>query len=269
MSSPATAGGASGDLEVALIAARAAGAVLIEGAFRGHSSDEKATNIDLCTEFDRRAERAVLDVLAVHRPADSVLAEESGTHNSGTGRRWIIDPLDGTTNFSHGLPFFCVSVGLEVEGRIEAGVVLAPALGWTFYAARGQGAFRVIGGVETRLQVSRTDDLRRSLLATGFPYDRATSDDNNFQRFMRLELIAQGVRRAGAAALDMSLVAAGWFDGYWEKKVKPWDVAAGSLLVLEAGGSLSNLEGQAFDVDGCQVVATNGHIHHALVDALA
>ena len=257
------------DLEVAQAVAAASGAVLLEGAFRGHPSDEKATNIDLVTEFDRRAEKAAIDVLGATRPKDAVLAEESGSHQGAGGRRWIIDPLDGTTNFSHGLPFFCVSVGLEVDGQIEAGVVHAPALGWTFYAARGQGAFRKVGDVTTRLEVSRTDDLRRCLLATGFPYDRAQSPDNNFQRFMKLELIAQGVRRAGAAALDLSLVAAGWFDGYWEKKVKPWDVAAGSLLVTEAGGRMSSLDGGPFSVDAFEVVATNGHIHKALVDALA
>ncbi len=243
-----------------------AGSLLVEGAFRSHSAERKQTPVELVTEFDRRSEQLIVDALAAEFPGDSVVAEEGGARAQSAERRWWIDPLDGTTNFSHGLPFFCVSIGLEVGGCSAVGVVAAPALGWSFSAARGEGAW--LG--ERRLSVSRTPSLAESLLATGFPYDNASSPQNNFAPFVRLYPQTQGIRRVGAAALDLAMVAAGWLDGYWEMKLKPWDVAAGVILVEEAGGRVSDYSGGAFQsqaaADG--VVVSNGHIHDGLLSAL-
>ena len=192
-------------------------------------------------------------------------AAHGALDGDGAAPRWIVDPLDGTTNFSHGLPFFSVSIACEVEGTLRAAVVCAPALGWTFSAVRGGGAFRNGEPVA----VSRTAALERALLATGFPYDRRTSEDNNLAQFAALERRVQGVRRAGSAALDLAMVACGWFDGYWEKKLKAWDVAAGILLVQEAEGRVSDYGGGPVDLQRCEVLATNGPLHGPLMEALA
>ena len=198
------------------VAARA-GAVLAEGAFHSHQAERKRTNVDLVTDYDKRSEALIVAAIRARFPDDTIVAEESAPAmaSAGDGRRWLIDPLDGTTNFAHGLPFFCVSIGLEVAGRAELGVVTAPALGWTFFGARGQGAFLSIGQAARladgkRLSVSATEMLQDSLLATGFPYDNATSPKNNFDEFVRLYKKTQGIRRAGAAALDLCMTAAGW-----------------------------------------------------------
>jgi myo-inositol-1(or 4)-monophosphatase len=251
-------------LEFVLDLAARAGALLAEGAFRAHGADHKQTSVDLVTDYDRRSEALIVAALTAKFPGDQIVAEESGAIGAGNARRWLIDPLDGTTNFAHGLPFFCVSIALEVAGRPQVGVVAAPALGWTFHAERGQGAF--LDG--KRLSVSRTATLGESLLATGFPYDNATSPENNFAAFEHLYKMTQGIRRVGAAALDLCMVAAGWLDGYWEMKLKPWDTCAGTLLVEEAGGHISDYSGGAWCADSGQIVASNRHIHSALLDAL-
>jgi myo-inositol-1(or 4)-monophosphatase len=244
-----------------------AGAILAEGAFRAHGAERKRTAVDLVTEYDRRSEALIVAAIAARFPGDRIVAEEGGEHGHGD-RRWLVDPLDGTTNFAHGLPFFCVSIGLEVAGRPEVGVVAAPALGWTFSAARGKGAWLDHASVVRRLSVSATPTLGESLLATGFPYDNATSPNNNFAEFVRLYPQTQGVRRVGAAALDLCMVAAGWLDGYWEMKLKPWDTCAGTLLVEEAGGLVSDYHGGPYLADLGEVVASNGRIHPSLLDAL-
>ncbi|MGZ3406138.1 MAG: inositol monophosphatase family protein, partial [Polyangia bacterium] len=181
-------------------------------------------------------------------------------------------PLDGTTNFSHGLPFFCVSIAVEDADGPLAGVVDAPALGWQFFGARGGGAFLVErdrGAAERRLHVSDTDALAGSLLATGFPYDTRSSARNNLVEWAHVYPQTQGLRRVGAAALDLCFVAAGWMDGYWELKIKPWDVAAGALFVREAGGRVTDYRGAPFASDGDEILASNGRLHDALADALA
>jgi myo-inositol-1(or 4)-monophosphatase len=247
------------------LAARA-GAILAEGAFRSHEAERKRTAVDLVTDYDKRSEALIVEAIRARFPDDEIVAEEGGAQGARGRRRWLIDPLDGTTNFAHGLPFFCVSIALEVAGRAELGVVAAPALGWTFWGARGQGAF--FNSNQRRLSVSTTENLQDSLLATGFPYDNATSPENNFDEFVRLYKVTQGVRRAGAAALDLCMTAAGWFDGYWEQKLKPWDLCAGALLVEEAGGRVTDYRGAPFSPDGGEIVASNGRIHQPLLDAL-
>ena len=251
------------DLEFALGIAARASEILKEGAFRAHAAAHKQAATDLVTEFDKRSEALIVGAIASQFPGDSILAEEGGETVRGE-RRWLVDPLDGTTNFTHGLPFFCVSIGLEIAGRPEVGVVTVPALDWVFAAARGSGA--TMNGRPIR--VSSTKTLGESLLATGFPYDNATSPENNFERFVRLYKCTQGVRRVGAAALDLCMVAAGWMDGYWERKLKPWDMCAGAVIVEEAGGRLSDYRGGPFSPDRPEIVASNGHIHEQLIAEL-
>ena len=255
------------ELDVTLAVALAAGKILLQGHGHRHQSASKRTANDLVTEFDTRSEALIVKELTKAFPADAILAEEGGLFQTSERppRRWLVDPLDGTTNFAHGLPFFCVSIALEEKGALVCGVVHAPALGMTFHATRGGGAF--LDGQP--IHVSDAPDLGRALLATGFPYDRAVSEDNNFDQFIALQRRAQGVRRVGSAALDLSLVARGAFDGYWEMKLKPWDVAAGALLVSEAGGRVTGWRGEALDVDRGACVATNGLVHEALLDELS
>jgi myo-inositol-1(or 4)-monophosphatase len=251
-------------LAFARAVAAEAGALLKAGAGRAHHAGEKRAPTDLVTEYDRRSEALLVERVRAAFPDDRIVAEEGGELAGGSSRRWLIDPLDGTTNFAHGLPFFCVSVGVEEAGALSVGVVEAPALGWSFWAARGRGAWLN----DRRLQVSQTDRLARALLATGFPYDAATHPQNNFAEFVSLYQLTHGVRRVGAAALDLAMVAAGWLDGYWEMRLKPWDLAAGALLVGEAGGRVSAWSGAPFSVDSGEVVASNARIHDQLVAAL-
>jgi myo-inositol-1(or 4)-monophosphatase len=251
-------------LDAALAVAEQAGALLREGALAAHPAESKSTSNDLVTRFDRAAEELIVSGLSQRFPAHRVLAEEGGAR-SGAGTdpaapQWIVDPLDGTTNFAHGLPLFSVSIALVIDGVIRVGVVAAPALGLTFSAGRGLGARR--NG--QRLRVSDARTLDRALLSTGFPYDRRTHPQNNFAEFIAVKKRAQGVRRLGSAALDLAMVAAGAFDGYWEMRLAPWDIAAGMLLVEEAGGRVSDWCGGPVDLARCEILATNGHIHDEL-----
>jgi myo-inositol-1(or 4)-monophosphatase len=178
--------------------------------------------------------------------------------------RWIIDPLDGTTNYAHGFPWFCVSIGLEAAGEIVAGVIYNPLHNELFTASSGAGAF--LNG--RRLHVSARSPLQNTLLGTGFPYDCATDPANNFANFICFQKAARGIRRAGAAALDLAYVAAGRLDGFWELKLKPWDVAAGLLMVREAGGTVTTFDGSAYDCYTDRIVASNGLIHDEMTALL-
>jgi myo-inositol-1(or 4)-monophosphatase len=265
------AAGAAARLAVARRVAAEAGAILREGAGRAHASSHKRTSVDLVTEYDRRAEAHVVAALRAAFPDDEVIAEEGGGHAGGSGMRWLVDPLDGTTNFSHGLPFFCCSVAVEDAAGPLAGAIEAPALGWRFWAARGGGAYLCqpsLSSAVRALRVSDTAALASSLLATGFPYDTASSARNNLAAWSRIYPRTQGLRRVGAAALDLAMVAAGWLDGYWELKIKPWDVAAGALLVVEAGGRVSGYRGEPFRSDAGEILASNGRIHDELSAAV-
>ncbi len=259
------------ELEFIRQIAREAGAILLgrdEG--RNVAALGKSNAKDLVTEFDRRAENFLVGKIRARFPDDAILGEEGGAHPGSSGRRWLIDPLDGTINFVHRVPFYCVSIALEVNSVLEAGVIEAPALGWSFHAERGAGAFRqtVKHPAGERLSVSDTATLDTSLLATGFPYDSATHPQNNFAEFAALTKMTHGVRRFGSAALDLAMVACGIFDGYWERKLKPWDVAAGALLVAEAGGKVTSVTGGRFFCDEGEAVASNGIIHSALLAAV-
>ena len=252
-------------LELAVELARRAGAIQREGYERDHRVETKSASIDLVTEVDRACEALVVGEIRRRRPRDAVVAEEGSARDAPTGGwRWIVDPLDGTTNYAHGYPCFCVSIGVERAGRREVGVVYDPLRDELFRCLRGGGAW--LGG--RRLSVSRVAELRRALVATGFAYDVHRAEDDNLDHFARAVKSAQGVRRGGSAALDLCYVAAGRLDAFWELKLHPWDVAAGILLVEEAGGRVTDLAGGPPPWDGRAVVASNGALHPAMLALL-
>ncbi len=251
--------------DAAIELARAAGAVLREGHGRAHAPERKG-RIDLVTEYDRRSERLVLDGLRRRFPGHAILAEESGTHAGAAGAvRWIVDPLDGTTNFAHNYPFFCVSIAAEADGRLAAGVVYDPIRDELFAAAAGHGATR--NGAAIRVSdIARVED---ALLVTGFPYDVREHPDRSLPHFAAFLTRAQAVRRDGSAALNLAYLACGRFDGFWELQLSPWDVAAGTLLVREAGGLVTAYDGGEARLDGRQILASNGRIHDEMRAILA
>jgi myo-inositol-1(or 4)-monophosphatase len=248
-------------------AARAAAeraARIVRERWRGRKDvTTKSSAIDLVTETDRACEDAILAVLKQAFPTYAVLAEESGSEGDGP-YRWIIDPIDGTTNFAHSYPQVAISIGLFHESERVFGLVLDPLRAETFTAHRGEGAF--LNGEP--IAVSTTEELGGSLLATGFPYDRRERADFYLAYFRAFMVRTHGLRRAGSAALDLCWVAAGRVDGFWEWKLRPWDVAAGSLIVEEAGGRTSDFEGKPFDAFGDQVLATNGPLHEPMLAVL-
>jgi myo-inositol-1(or 4)-monophosphatase len=258
-------------LDIARHVAAEASAFLRGAAGNVGRIDTKTSVRDLVTEWDRRTEDLIRARLQALTPAVPLLGEEGGAWapetaaRPGQADRWLIDPIDGTVNFAHGLPIFAVSIALERGGRPLAGAVYAPALGWELYGHRGGGAF--MNG--ERLAVSQVPSLPGALLATGFPYDRATNPDNNFDRWEHFQRLAGACRRLGAASLDLALVARGAFDGYWENQLKPWDVAAGIVLVEEAGGRVSSFDGGPVSLANGQAVASNGTIHDAILAELA
>ncbi|MDB4959972.1 MAG: inositol monophosphatase [Myxococcales bacterium] len=249
-------------LEVARVAAREA-AELLRTAHAEHVT-AKGNPRDLVTEWDLRSEETIRRVLDERSPGIPVLGEEGGQTGAGGELRWLVDPIDGTVNFAHGLPIWSIAIALERGGDVLVGVVNAPALGWWFEAAQGGGA----SDGAAPLRVSRQSRLDQSLLTTGFPYDRATSPENNFAEWEHLQRRAGACRRLGCASIDLCLVARGWMDGYWERKLKPWDVAAGALIVREAGGTVTNTTGGLFDPHAGEVVASNGAIHSELIAEL-
>ena len=251
-------------LSVAIEAALAGGAILRSyygGAFRIDFKGE----IDLVTQADTESEAAVLAILRRRMPGVSILAEESGASAGDEGGRFIVDPLDGTTNFAHAYPMFAVSIGYEEAGRVCAAVVYDPVREELFTAESGRGAF--LNG--KRLTVSKTQELANALLVTGFPYDLKEDLEGNLRLFTKLMGIARAIRRDGSAALDLCYVAAGRFDGYWEEKLGPWDTAAGALIVEEAGGRVSRFDGGAFHYAQKAIVASNGHLHDPMLRVLS
>lgn len=253
-----------GALAVAISAARDAGALLKSGLGTARAIEYKGA-IDLVTEMDRAAEDIIISTISKEFPDHGILTEESTERTSSSGYRWIVDPLDGTTNFAHGFPVFCVSIALEVAGVVTTGVVYDPTRDELFTAERGKGAF--LNG--SAISVSGARSLDRALLATGFPYDIRVSKNNNLDNFSNFAVRAQAIRRAGAAALDLSYVAAGRFDGFWELRLKPWDVAAATLIVSEAGGRATDFSGADAGLYDGDIVASNSFIHGEMLDVLA
>jgi len=250
--------------QVAIDAARAAGEILRAGFRAAHRVAFKGQTINLVTEMDERAEELIVGRLASAFPDDAILAEERGAARGRSGRRWIVDPLDGTTNYAHGLPIYAVSIALEVERRIALGVAYDPSADELYVAERGRG----VTVNDERLSVSTTATLETSLLTTGFPYNIRETPDTNLTEYAAFALRCRGVRRLGSAVLDLAWVAAGRLDGFWELRLGPWDVAAASLFVEEAGGRITNLVGAALDVDAPAVVASNGRIHDEMLAVL-
>ena len=245
--------------------ARAAGAIQRARYETELTVRTKSASIDLVTEVDHACEALIVERIRGARPRDAILAEEGGGEDhAGATWRWVIDPLDGTMNFAHGYPRFCVSIGVQCEGRGEVGVVYDPLLDELFAATRGEGATR--NGRPIR--VSRVTELGRALLATGFAYDVHRSIDDNIAHFARFVKRARGLRRDGSAALDLCYVAAGRFDGFWELKLHAWDVVAGNLIVEEAGGRTSDFAGKPPSGDGRETVASNGLVHEAMLALL-
>jgi myo-inositol-1(or 4)-monophosphatase len=214
--------------------------------------------------MDQRAEALILERIRRAFPDDAILAEEQGAATGRSGRRWIVDPLDGTTNYAHGLPLFGVSIALESARRLVLGVVYDPERDELFVAERGGGATLN----DAPIRVSATGALEQSLLVTGFPYNIRETADTNLAEYAAFSLRARAVRRLGSAVIDLAYVACGRFDGYWELRLGAWDVAAGAVLVEEAGGRITGIDGGALDVDAPTLLATNGMIHDAMLEAL-
>ena len=255
-------------LDFAIQTAREAGQLLVERLGRISKVHNKG-EIELLTESDLASEKLIIDRIKTSHPRHAILAEESGETNTASlaesrGEwKWIIDPLDGTTNYAHGYPCFCVSIALEHNGVLELGVVYDPMRDEMFSAERGQGA--ALNG--RRIAVSQIDNLNRALLCTGFPYDvrERTEFARHFSNFI---MNAQAVRRDGAAAVDLAYVACGRFDGFWEEGLKPWDVAAGVLLIEEAGGKVTNYDGSPFSIYQPPILASNGLVHEGMIKVL-
>ena len=253
-------------LDVATESVLAAGAVLKEkwGKLSDSDIQEKGPG-DLVTEADKLAEAEVLKVLKRHLPEHQILAEESGSlGNAKSKYLWAIDPLDGTTNYAHGLPLAATSVGLMIDGVPTVGAVYNPFSDELFQAATGLGATRN----RRPIRVSKTQKLNKSLLITGFAYDRRETNDNNYAEFCHLTHLSQGVRRLGCASMDLAGVACGRLDGYWERGIQPWDMAAGIVVLREAGGKVTAYDGSPLDIPAGRVLATNGLIHDELSQAL-
>lgn len=243
--------------------ARSAGQILRSRFGEVHSIHHKGT-IDIVTEADAHAEEYILDQIRKRWPDHRIVAEESGSNHKQSPYCWYVDPLDGTVNFAHGLPIFCTSIALALEGKVMLGVVYDPIHDEMYHARAGGGAWLN----QEKLSVSNTPDLIHSLLVTGFPYDISTSERHNLDHYSRFTLQTQGVRRLGSAALDLCYIASGSLDGYWELDINAWDVAAGILLVEEAGGIVSSISDGPIDLsEKIAILAANPNIH-SVMDSL-
>ncbi len=253
---------AEGKLETAVEVAKNSGKILIDNLEKGRKIEEKTNRTDLVTEMDKRVQEFIVDRLNDEYPEIGIIAEED--HFEEKEANWIIDPIDGTTNYAIGYPIFCVSIGLEESGTIKSGVVNIPVLDETFTARRNAGAW--LNG--NPISVSAKEDFSRSVWSTGFPYE-SERVSRALKYFVEMMEKTRGVRRDGAAALDLCYVAAGRFDGFWELGLKPWDVAAGSLIVEEAGGKVTTLENEKLDHRSFRnIVASNGFLHEDLIETL-
>ncbi len=252
-------------LDIATEAALDAGAIVQSYWGNLNAIEEKGRPGDLVTAADKASEKAILEVLRRHVPQHGILAEESGKLGDSTSQYlWAIDPLDGTTNFAHQYPPFGVSVGLLIDGIPQVGVVFDPFHNELFRAATGLGATRN----RQPIRVSQTAELRNSLLVTGFAYDRRETSDNNYAEFCHLTHLTQGVRRSGSASIDLCYVSCGRLDGYWERGLSPWDLAAGVVILSEAGGKITAYDGSPWKIESGRILATNGKLHESLSQEL-
>lgn len=245
--------------------AQRAGSLLAQNFGSALKVSSKSTRHDLVTAMEVESERLIVNELRSRTPGCSFIGEESGRETGTSGVTWVIDPLDGTVNYAHGIPLYCVSIAAVVDERVVAGAIVAPSLGETWCAARGEGAFCN----DKQVHVSATSKLADSILVTGFPYDVSNNPGSCHEQFVSMLQRGLPIRRLGSAALDLAWTAAGRFDGFWEIALKPWDVAAGSLLVEESGGRITHYNNLPFSLSNESVIATNGRIHDELSEALS
>ncbi|MGA1874962.1 MAG: inositol monophosphatase family protein [bacterium] len=249
--------------EVAFQATDKAARVLRQRFGQPHTVRKKRA-IDLVTEADEQSEHIIVDTIHHAFPTHDMVAEEGSLIDTGSPYQWIIDPLDGTTNFAHHIPHFCISIALAVRGRLVFGLVENPMWPERFWAASGEGAFMN----NKSIRVSSTVSIPESLLVTGFPYELHPAMDLLIRRFQRCMAAAQGIRRFGSAALDLCYVACGRFEGFWEQHLKPWDTAAGVLILREAGGMATDFSGSPHEPASPELLATNGSIHQEMLHLL-
>ena len=244
--------------------ARGAGRIQLDHYGKVRSVEYKGA-INIVTDVDRRCEEYIVNGLGKIFPDDDILAEEGTGHVAKKARRWVVDPLDGTVNYAHQFPFFCVSIALEVHGRLTAGVIYDPNRDELFAACEGEGAS--VNGEP--ISVSRTTTLNEAMLATGFAYNvREETRFDNLDNFAHFVKQARAVRRPGSAAIDLAWLACGRIDGFWELYLKPWDMAAGVCIIREAGGLVTSFDGSPYDLYGTEILASNGRIHDGMMDVL-
>lgn len=250
--------------EVLFEAADEAGKIITENYNKVFRIGRKQEYNDLVTEVDHKSEKKIIEVIHKHFPEHNVLSEECGNLNMTSDCVWIVDPIDGTVNYAHALPIFAVSIALEIKNEIELGLVYNPVLNEKFHAEKGKGAFRN----DLKISVSKIEKLKDALLVTGFPYLARENTGNCIDHFNNFIKRGLPIRRLGSAALDMCYVACGRFDGFWEVALNPWDMAAGYLILKEAGGKFSNFKGEEFSIYKKQLLATNGNIHEEMIEVL-
>jgi myo-inositol-1(or 4)-monophosphatase len=252
-------------LSLAIEAAKHAGIFLKENIDNITTIEEKSTEINLVTDIDKRSEAMIIGMIKKQFPGHDIIAEESGKNIGTSEYRWIIDPLDGTTNYTHGFPMFCVSIGVEHKGELIAGVIYDPIRDELFSAEKGNGAF--LNG--KRIRVSNENRMIRSLLITGFPYNISENPDHAIEHFNNFVIAAQGIRRLGSAAIDLAYVACGRAEGFWEVYLHPWDMAAAIVIIREAGGMVTDFSGKPTNIYTPNIVASNGKVHAELLRVLS
>ncbi len=252
-------------LNVAIECAISSGKFLLQNIDKINSIEEKSGEIrNLVTDIDKKSEEIIVKKIKEHFPSHNIIAEEGSSGNNSSDTKWIIDPIDGTTNYLHSLPLFSVSIGIEKNGEIILGVIYEPSRDELFVAEKNCGA--KLNG--KKISVSKQNQLIRSLLVTGFPYNINENPKNCIQHFNNFLFEAQAVRRLGSAALDLCYVACGRFEGFWEVQLKPWDVAAGKLIVEESGGKISDFDGNNYSIYDESILATNGLVHNDMISVL-
>jgi len=241
-----------------------AGEIVRNGFGKNLRIEYKSNEANLVTDVDRASEKHIKEFIQKNFPSHSILAEEGGETRNNPEYLWVIDPLDGTTNFAHGLPIFSISIGIQKEGKTIIGVVYDIMQDITYAAEKGGGTF----ADSQKINVSKNGNVGHSVLVTGFPYNISDNPENALEKFTSLTRASRGVRRLGSAAIDFCYVARGVFDGFWEVYLHPWDICAGKLIVEEAGGLVTGFEGEEIDIYTHRILATNGHIHHRMMEFL-
>lgn len=245
--------------------AKQAGGIIRDAHRTRFSVEIKSDNLkNLVTEIDKKSEKTIMDFIRKKYPSHNILAEESGGHKSSSDYLWVIDPLDGTTNFAHGLPIFSVSIGVQYKDESIAGVVYDVMRDVVYSAEKGSGAFEN----DNKINVNNNDNIEKSLLVTGFPYNVAENPEKVFERFIEMLKVARAVRRLGSAAIDFCYVANGVFEGFWEVHLNPWDICAGKLIVEEAGGKVTDFNGNPISIFNKTILSTNGKIHSKMIELL-